>query len=212
MLDKQEHEGSFDAVIDKKAEGLKTMPVSDLFNERYRVVTISLAITWSVGAFSFYFAEFYMKYLEASIFYTAMLMSISDLISGSVFYFLTKVMPIKHVLAGSFGLLLIFSIILTWVVNIGISDHFFLAAIMLTFVRLFSGLGFNTSYIANLDSFPILLRSASFAVTNVCCRAVSIAAPIFADEVANPLIWMSALALLATWASFNTRPLLDKIH
>ena len=81
---------------------------------------------------------------------------------------------------------------------------------MLTMQRFFSGLGFNTSYLANLECYPILLRSAAYAVTNVSCRGVSCLAPLMADELSNPMIWTAIMSIMAIWASFNAKPLKEK--
>ena len=95
---------------DKKVGGLKTLPMSELGTKRFFLTTVSLMITWSVAAFSFYFCEFYMKYLDTSVFFSAFLMGISDILSSTGYYFLAKIMQIKNVLATSFFLLLIASI------------------------------------------------------------------------------------------------------
>jgi hypothetical protein len=53
-----------------------------LKDKRYMINTLILCLVWSTGVYSFYFTEFYMKYVPVgNIYYLAMLLGLSDLLT-----------------------------------------------------------------------------------------------------------------------------------
>lgn len=64
----------------------------NLFREsRFCKNTLILALLWSTSAYSFYFTEFYMKYVPVSnVYYLALMMGASDLITSVAFNLINR--------------------------------------------------------------------------------------------------------------------------
>ena len=61
-------------------------------DKRYFINTLVLAVAWATSAYSFYFTEFYMKYVPVrSIYVLAMLMGVSDLVATLLFKVFLKI-------------------------------------------------------------------------------------------------------------------------
>jgi len=71
--------------------------------------TVALTVAWSVSSYSFYFIEFYMKYVPVnSIYLLSILIGVSDIIASITFRLLIKLFPSKRIIIYSyFGLALI---------------------------------------------------------------------------------------------------------
>lgn len=75
--------------------------------------TLILCCTWSVSGFSFYFVEFYMRFIPTnSIYFTKVLMGIADIVATGLFYILVSKLGMILAFLILFGLLAVSSITL----------------------------------------------------------------------------------------------------
>lgn len=81
-------------------------------NKVYRVNTVALIISWGVSSYSFYFIEFYMKYVPVeSIYWLSIMIGMSDVASSSTFNILLKYFKIRSLFAFFFLMLGVLSLI-----------------------------------------------------------------------------------------------------
>lgn len=167
--------------------------------------TIALSISWAVACYSFYFIEFYMKYVPVNnVYFLAVLMGISDMSCTALFKILIKWISAKNIISVSFlvlGMISLVVSILIWTVDLE-EPYLTLFSVFIFGMRFFSGLCFNVSYYANNYHFSPLLRSGIFAITNITARLASILSPLVAEFVRNPSI---TVAISAFIASFTTK-------
>jgi hypothetical protein len=68
-------------------------------DSNYRVNTLILGLLWSTSAYSFYFTEFYMKYVPVSnVYYLAIMMGFSDLTTSISFNLANRYLPSKRII------------------------------------------------------------------------------------------------------------------
>ena len=174
----------------------------------YCLNTLILSILWSTSAYAFYFTEFYMKYVPVSnIYYLALMMGVSDLITSMTFNLIHKKLTSKEIITISTLLLsccgFVFALVLyakTDDKNDSLALEIFYTA-MVFGMRFFSALTFISVYFANNEYFPTLLKGAIFAITNVAARLASVMSPLIAEWMNNPSITVAIVAFLACLAS-----------
>jgi len=186
--------------------------------------TLILCAIWSTSSFSYYFVEFYTKFVPTTnIYLLNVIIGAADMISSMIFYLCVSRMGIKLVLYVTFFILTISSLALYLVIGItGFVDYepgvteistqlslFFAGMVFL--VRCFASIGFIMAYYANTALTPPALISSVYALTNITCRFLTTGAPLVSDIVANPSIVITVLAALTFVASIfikeNTRVL-----
>lgn len=182
-----------------------------LFKEKiYFMNTIILIVVWSQCAYSFYFTEFYMKYVPVSnIYYLALIMGSSDFISSFIFNILKRYLSSKQMVIVLSGGLAAFSFVFSLTLfingneeNLSIGLEIFYTA-MIFGMRFFSAITFMTAYYCNNEYFPTLLKGAIFAITNIAARLASVMSPLVAEWMSNPSITVSVCALIASLATFK---------
>ena len=182
-----------------------------LFKEKiYFMNTIILIVVWSTCAYSFYFTEFYMKYVPVSnIYYLALIMGSSDFISSFIFNILKRYLSSKQMVIVLSGGLAAFSFVFSLTLfingneeNLSIGLEIFYTA-MIFGMRFFSAITFMTAYYCNNEYFPTLLKGAIFAITNIAARLASVMSPLVAEWMSNPSITVSVCALIASLATFK---------
>ena len=177
--------------------------------------TVILCLLWSTSAYSFYFTEFYMKYVPVSnVYYLAWLMGASDLITNISFGFLNRHYPIKSIIILSTFLLSLSSVVLSLTLsftkpnsdasNISSGLQVFFSSLVFG-LRFFSALTFISVYYANNEYFPTLMKGAIFAVTNVVARLASVMSPLVAEWMANPTVTVALAAVVACIASIKLK-------
>jgi len=163
-------------------------------DRRYLVNTLILCLLWSTSAYSFYFTEFFMKYMPVSnIYYLALLLGTSDILTNLTFGLLNHRLPTKTTLILSTFLLTISALLL----SMGLP----LQGLTVIGLRFFSALTFIAVYYANNEYFPTLLKGAIFAVTNVVARLASVLSPVVAEGLSNPTVTVALAAGAACIAS-----------
>lgn len=91
-----------------------------LFTDRqYAINTAVLSLVWSSSAYAFYFTEFYMKYVPVqNIYYLAMMMGLSDMLTSIGYMFLQKFFTVKYLITVCSGLLSVSSLIMAVSISI----------------------------------------------------------------------------------------------
>ena len=75
---------------------------------------MALAISWTTSSYSFYFTEFYMKYIPVkSIYYLAVLMGSSDMVTTFLYVIILKYITSKLLLQISMIALMISSLMIS---------------------------------------------------------------------------------------------------
>ena len=64
-------------------------------------------------------------------------------------------------------------------------------------IRLTSNITFNMSYLQSATAFPTLTTGLAFTITNACCRACTMLAPLIAESVPNPSFTIFIINLFA---------------
>lgn len=163
---------------------------------------IALSISWGVGSYSFYFTEFYMKYVPVENEYLlSIVIGISDVVSASFFKVLIYFASAKRIIGVSYLILSIISLAfaLCLFLNLEHTDSTKIVYAFFIFgIRLSSGVGFMLSYYANNQYFPPLLRAGIFAITNIASRMSTILSPIVAEALYNPAITITIAGIIAT--------------
>ena len=118
----QEQQETIDSTRDEIMEEHEKLTMKKLFKNRvYFVNSMALAVIWGASGYSFYFTEFYMKYVPFSNLYLlAVLMGLSDLLTSLLFRVLIIHFPSQKILTFSFGLMTLSSLTLAlciWVVS-----------------------------------------------------------------------------------------------
>lgn len=181
-----------EAIEKKEAVSVLTL-VTD---RRYLVNTVILCLLWSTSAYAFYFTEFYMKYVPVSnIYYLALLLGTSDILTNLTFGLLNHRLPTKTTLTISTLMLTLSSLALSLDLN--------LEGLTVFGLRFFSALTFIAVYYANNEYFPTLLKGAIFAVTNVAARLASVLSPVVAEGLSNPSVTVALAAGAACIASVS---------
>jgi hypothetical protein len=163
-----------------------------------------------MSAYSFYFTEFYMKYVPVSnVYHLAIMMGISDMLTALSYSLLSKHLVTKSIIFTCSFLLTLSSLILT--VALYLSDpnassghaHSMQVLYSMTVfgMRFFSALTFMSAYQANNDYFPTLLKGAIFAVTNIVSRLSSVFSPVIAEYMSNPAITVVIIGAVTSLCS-----------
>jgi len=169
--------------------------------------TLILCAIWSCSSFSYYFVEFYTKFVPTTnVYLLNVIIGIADMISALVFYFCVSRMGIKLVLTVTFFVLMLSSLALYLVIGLtgfvdfepGVTEitlqlSLFFAG-MVFLVRMFAAIGFTMAYYANTALSPPPMISSVYALTNVTCRLLTTFAPLISDVIANPSIVITVLA------------------
>ncbi len=77
--------------------------------------------------------------------------------------------------------------------------------LILSFLRLVSGMSFILSYYANTEYFPTLLKSSIFAATNFMARLLTALSPLAAVYIGNPMYTVAGGAVITIIAIFGLR-------
>lgn len=86
--------------------------------------TIALSISWGVGCYSFYFTEFYMKYVPVkNIFLLAIIMGGADIIASVAFAMLMSCFSAKQVISTGYLILSILSTAFAIGVALGLAQE-----------------------------------------------------------------------------------------
>ncbi|TNV73205.1 hypothetical protein FGO68_gene6950 [Halteria grandinella] len=208
-------DGTQPEMIESAEVSAKSVSMINLVKDPlYALNTAILAVLWSTSAYSFYFTEFYMKYVPVSnVYYLAILMGCSDLFTSLIFNLINRKLSTKQIIAVSTLLLSLSATVLTiaiWVesdiitdpadISLGLQVFF---SVMVLGMRFFSALTFISVYFANNEYFPTLLKGAIFAVTNVAARLASVMSPMVAEWMGNPSITVAIAAIAACIGSFK---------
>ena len=155
-------------------------------------------LSWGVSSYAFYFVMFYLNEVDVNIYLMAILIGLADVIGS----FLYRVFLICF---GTKKLLLIFYItILSTSLLFAVSQTFGLEMkqspvfmiLILTILRLVSGMSFILSYYANTEFFPTLLKSSIFAATNFTARLCTALSPATSVYISNPMYTVSGAAAI----------------
>ena len=117
---------------------------------KYGFNTAILCLLWSTSAYSFYFTEFYMKYVPVSnVYYLALMMGFSDMLTSFIYAFISKRTLTKTLLTVCSLLLALFAGILSLTLHLSLPDTL---PLQLTYclsifgLRFFSALTFMGAY------------------------------------------------------------------
>jgi hypothetical protein len=183
--------------------------------------TLVLCAVWSTASFTFYFVEFYMKFVPVdSIYLLSVIIGVADILGVGLFYLLVRFSTPKVTLITTFTSLCIFSATLYTVLQVT-GDYTYehgqpisvgksaLYSFLIFGMRCSAIVAFSMAYYSNSALSPPALTSSVFAMTNICCRFVTIGSPLASDLLPNPSICVSVLSFIALLASFfiqsNTR-------
>ena len=185
--------------------------------------TLILCSIWATSTFTFYFVEFYTKFVPTTnIYLLQVVIGSADLISSFVYYFCLSLMKsYKNVLVVTFVLMTLASLSLYLSVALtGYADfELGVTEISLQLSLIFSGLvfllrcsatiAFAMSYYLNVALTPPELNASVFALTNITTRTLLTFTPLVADTVSNPSIIVVVMAIITLSSSFfineNTR-------
>lgn len=181
-------------------------------DSRFRLNTLILTLLWSTSSYSFYFTEFYMKYVPVqNVYYLALLMGCSDLMTTGSFNLVKRFITTKQILILGTLFLSISSLTLSIslfatnpsdIASIAFSMQVFFS-VMVFGMRFFSGLTFVAVYFANGEYFPTLLKGAIFAVTNVAARLATVLSPLVAELMGNPSVTVALFGVAACFSAFR---------
>jgi len=187
----------------------------------YKNVLI-LASIWSTASFTFYFVEFYTKFVPTqNIYLLNCIIGFADICSNILFIFCVSRMELKVVLLSSYGMLCIASFGLFMAVEITDMADFdpavdeistalnYTFAALVFLVRAGASIGFSMAYYGNVALSPPVLLSSVYALTNIACRFCTTFSPLIADIIENPSIVVTVLSTITFVSSIfikeNTR-------
>eukprot|EP00347_Sterkiella_histriomuscorum_P006682 403351837 len=164
-----------------------------------------LSLFWAVSSYSYYFIEFYMKFIPVNRIQTLSLMiGVSDVVCCVTFKFLQNKFEIRKLISVNYLLLLasssVFYVIML-IYPVPSDAVQYIITLMIFGMRFFSAMTFIGAYQANNEYFPVLLKGGIFAITNVSARLSSIMSPWVAESMNNPAITVSVVAFIAFLAS-----------
>jgi len=178
-----------------------------------RCNTLILCTTWSTGAFTFYFVEFYTKFVPTqNIYLLQIIIGCADIVSSATLSIMLTKVRAKTSLLYILSTMAVAS--LTLYLSVGLTgyadfergvDHIDLGlslifAGLVFVIRIFAHNLVSLSYYLNTSLTPPLLLSSVFALTNITCRSATILVPFVAELVSNPSILVtvnSTLTLIA---------------
>ena len=176
--------------------------------------TLVLCTVWSTASFTFYFVEFYMKFVPVEdINLLSIIIGFADIIGVCLFYVLVKCATPKCTLITTFTSLCAFSAVLYVTLQIT-GDYTYepgdeisagksaLYSFLIFGMRGSAIIAFSMAYYSNSALSPPALTSSVFACTNICCRFVTIGSPLASDLLPNPSICVTVLSSLALVCSF----------
>lgn len=172
--------------------------------------TVALTVAWAVSSYSFYFIEFYMKYVPVdSIYLLAMLIGVSDVAASIAFRGLIQYVSSKKIILFSYlGLALVSLVfaLMMWVMSPLSAKEKLILTVFIFVMRLFSSTSFIGVYYANNEYFPALFKGGIFAVTNIGARLSAALSPLIAEGMNNPAITIAIAGSIA----FGTTSMLQK--
>lgn len=181
-------------------------------DKSYALNTLILSLLWSTSAYSFYFTEFYMKYVPVkNIYYLAIMMGLSDMLTSLLYVLASRLLHNKTLITLCQLFLCLSSSLLTVALYFNASPSNSQSSLTLELfysmtifcMRFFSALSFMCSYQANNDYFPTLLKGAIFALTNIAARLASVFSPVVAESMVNPSVTVAVISGVTLFASLK---------
>ena len=83
-------------------------------DKKYAINTAILCLVWGTSAYSFYFTEFYMKYVPVqNVYYLAIMMGFSDMLTSFIYGYVSRRTLTKNLLILCSALLSLFATVLS---------------------------------------------------------------------------------------------------
>ena len=124
-----------------------------IFRDRvYLKNAIALSLMWGVSCYSYYFTEFYMKYVPVdNIYLLAVLMGLADILGSFCFKILVSYFPAKRILGYGYIVLSVIALGESLCLWFGHGSEFtsVIFSLLICGMRLFSSLTFIICYYAN---------------------------------------------------------------
>lgn len=190
--------------------------------KKYAINTAILCLVWGTSAYSFYFTEFYMKYVPVqNVYYLAIMMGFSDMLTSFIYSCVSRRISTRNLLVLCSALLSLFATVLSVTLYVNSSPKIekkaeegsthlsetlplsmqLLYSVSIFGLRFFSALTFMGAYQATNDYFPTLLKGAIFALTNVVARLASVFSPVSAEWLENPSVSVAIVSAATALAS-----------
>ena len=152
-----------------------------------------MAFIWSTGSFCYYTLSFYAQYFKGSMYVNAAVIGVADVLSKPIIRCLQSCQQTKTTYTMVYLIVFWVSIVYYFINNITVWVVF---SILL--MRCGIAWNFGLSYYANQEYFHTDFTSAAFAVCNTAARLLTILAPMFAEVLSQPLIFLSCATLIAS--------------
>ena len=157
---------------------------------------IIMVMCWTAVSFSFYVINFYIKYFKGSIYTNASLYAVALFLGVITFSMSIRFFNAIKIFVIWFGVLTFSGIAYTFT-----KDSEVWVAIWILFMAYTLIIIFCLVYYANVLLFPPIHRSRIFAICNTVSRTFTIASPMVAELVPNPILIVVFVALIMTFAT-----------